>query len=242
MLGAEFARAILMRGGIPIIADQDIKSTKDLRDKLLSDFPKGTLDIWELNINSEESINQLIDHLKTRFGKIDACVNNAYPRNANYGRPFFEVQYEDFCENINLHLGGYFLMNQKIASYFLDQGYGNIINIASIYGVIPPRFEVYDGTGMTMPVEYAAIKSALIHLTRYIAKYLKGNNIRVNSISPGGIQDNQDEKFVRNYTAHTLSKGMLKKSDLSGTLVFLLSDMSEFINGQNLIVDDGFVL
>ena len=95
---------------------------------------------------------------------------------------------------------------------------------------------------MTMPVEYAAIKSALIHLTKYMAKYLKDKNVRVNCISPGGILDKQPESFLEQYKSNCLSKGMLDPEDIMGALVFLLSDASKFINGQNIIVDDGFTL
>ncbi|MDP2761387.1 MAG: oxidoreductase, partial [Sideroxyarcus sp.] len=172
----------------------------------------------------------------------DALVNNAYPRNKNYGRHFFDVEYADFCENLNLNLGGYFLTSQKLAGYFQKQGHGNIINISSIYGVIPPKFEVYDNTPMTMPVEYAAIKSAIIHLTKYMAKYFKGMNIRVNTLSPGGIFDHQPAAFLEAYRKQCLNKGMLDKSDICGTLVYLLSDLSAYVNGQNIVIDDGFSL
>jgi NAD(P)-dependent dehydrogenase (short-subunit alcohol dehydrogenase family) len=105
-----------------------------------------------------------------------------------------------------------------------------------------PRFEVYENTAMTMPVEYAVVKSALLHLTRYMAKYYKGQNIRVNAISPGGILDRQPEQFVARYNASCMSKGMLEKGDLVGTLLYLLSDQSRFVTGQNIIIDDGFTL
>jgi NAD(P)-dependent dehydrogenase (short-subunit alcohol dehydrogenase family) len=95
---------------------------------------------------------------------------------------------------------------------------------------------------MTVPVEYAAIKSGLIHLTKYMAKYFKGMNIKVNTLSPGGIFDNQPESFLKNYKDNCSNKGMLDKSDLKGTLIYLLSDMSQYVNGQNIIVDDGFIL
>ena len=95
---------------------------------------------------------------------------------------------------------------------------------------------------MTTPVEYAAIKSGLIHLTKYMAKYFKGMNIKVNTLSPGGIFDNQPTEFLEAYKKECSNKGMLDKSDLRGTLVYLLSDMSLYVNGQNIIVDDGFVL
>ena len=115
-----------------------------------------------------------------------------------------------------------------------------LINISSIYGVIAPKFEIYENTLMTTPVEYAAIKSGLIHLTKYMAKYFKGMNIKVNTLSPGGILDSQPEDFLVKYKKECSNKGMLNKSDLKGTLIYLLSDMSKYVNGQNIIVDDGF--
>jgi NAD(P)-dependent dehydrogenase (short-subunit alcohol dehydrogenase family) len=143
---------------------------------------------------------------------------------------------------VGVHLGGYFLMSQQFGSYFKNQGHGNIINMASIYGVIAPRFEIYDDTSMTMPVEYAAIKSSIIHLTKYLAKHYKGCNVRVNCISPGGILDKQPEPFLAKYGEYALSKGMLDPNDISGTLLYLLSDLSSFVNGQNIVVDDGWSL
>ena len=122
-------------------------------------------------------------------------INNAYPRNKNYARHFFDVEHSDFVENLGLNLGGYFTTSQQFAKYFQKQNHGNIINVSSIYGVVSPKFEIYKGTKITVPVEYAAIKSGLIHLTRYMAKYFKGMNIKVNTLSPGGILDNQPESF-----------------------------------------------
>jgi NAD(P)-dependent dehydrogenase (short-subunit alcohol dehydrogenase family) len=143
---------------------------------------------------------------------------------------------------MDLNLGGYFLVSQLFVKYFVDQKNGNIVNISSIYGVSAPKFEIYNNTTMTMPVEYSVIKSGLLHLTKYMAKYLVGNNIRVNAISLGGIKDKQPEPFLNKYKDNCLNKGMLDPSDISGTLLFLLSDNSLYINGQNIIVDDGFTL
>lgn len=95
---------------------------------------------------------------------------------------------------------------------------------------------------MTMPVEYAAIKSALIHVTKYMAKYFKGKNIRINSISLGGLFDNQPDEFLKAYNSYCLNKGMLNRTDINGTLMYMLSEHSAFLNGQNIIVDDGFCL
>ena len=129
-----------------------------------------------------------------------------------------------------------------MVSYFRKQGYGNLIHIASIQGVTSPKFEHYAGTEMVSPIEYSAIKSGILSVTAYLAKYCKGENIRVNSLSPGGIFNHQPESFLEKYRASCSNKGMLDASDLNGTLVYLLSDLSKFVTGQNIIVDDGWVL
>jgi NAD(P)-dependent dehydrogenase (short-subunit alcohol dehydrogenase family) len=232
----------MLNNGIAVIADFDEARGLKVLSGLKELNAPGSVDFQLLNITDISSIGQLIAFLDKKYGKIDALVNNAYPRNKNYGRKFEDVTYSDFCENINLNLGGYFLMSQQFLKYFSKQGFGNIINISSIYGIIAPRFEIYEGTKMTMPVEYAAIKSALVHLTKYMAKYYKGKNIRINAISLGGLLDNQPEPFLQKYASFCLNKGMLNTTDINGTLLFLLSDLSASLNGQNIVVDDGFTL
>lgn len=241
LIGQEFATAVARSGGVPVIADIDPEkggaACSSVKEKT-----RGQADFVTLDIASRDSLVGMIDVLSNKYGKIDCLVNNAYPRNKNYGRKFEFVEYADFCENVNKHLGGYFLAAQQMAVFFQRQGYGNIVNMSSIYGVIAPRFEIYDGTAMTTPVEYAVIKSAVIHLTKYMAKYFKGKNIRVNAISPGGIFDGQNESFKAKYEGYTLSNCMLNTSDVAGALLFLLSDASAHVNGQNIVIDDGFTL
>jgi NAD(P)-dependent dehydrogenase (short-subunit alcohol dehydrogenase family) len=242
LIGKAFTKAVVKNGGIAIIADINSTLGMSVKEQLSQELQTNNIDFVELDITSKTSINSAIEYIHQKYKKIDALVNNAYPRNKNYARAFFDVAYEDFTENLGLNLGGYFTCSQQFARYFQMQGYGNIINISSIYGVVAPKFEVYAGTKMTMPVEYAAIKSGLIHLTKYMAKYFKGMNIRVNALSPGGIEDAQDKHFLQNYKQECLNKGMLDTADLEGTLVYLISDMSTYVNGQNIIVDDGFTL
>ena len=242
LIGQEFVKAVIEQNGIAIIADINQEVGESVRRTLSNALNTENIDFIKLDITSKISLEECIGILENKYSRIDALVNNAYPRNKNYARHFFDVEYDDFVENIGLNLGGYFVTSQQFANFFQKQGYGNIINISSIYGVITPKFEVYENTAMTMPIEYAAIKSGLIHLTKYMAKYFKGMNIRVNTLSPGGIFDNQPAEFLEKYNKMCLNKGMLDKSDLKGTLIYLLSDMSKYVNGQNIIVDDGFVL
>ena len=240
-LGRQFCKAIATNGGIVVVADCDLDSANSVADDIAKCHP-GQATAVAFDITSKDSIIEAIAKVNETHRAIDAVVNSAYPRNSHYGRMMEDVTYADFCDNVSMHLGGYFLVAQQFAAFFQKQGRGNIINLSSIYGVIAPRFEIYRATAMTMPVEYAAIKSGVLHLTRYMAKYLKGTGIRVNAISPGGILDGQPEAFLQKYDDLCLSKGMLDKSDIDGALVFLLSDASSFVNGQNLIVDDGFSL
>jgi NAD(P)-dependent dehydrogenase (short-subunit alcohol dehydrogenase family) len=242
LLGQCFVESIVAAKGVAVIGDVNQQIGLSLKQRIQQSYDTDSIIFFPLDITSTVSINELINLLHSRYGRIDALVNNAYPKNKGYGNHFFDVTYDDFCGNINLNLGGYFLTSQQFSKYFSKQGHGNIINIASIYGVIPPRFELYEGTTMTMPVEYAVIKSGLIHLTKYMAKYFRKDNIRVNALSPGGIFDNQPESFLDGYERMSLSKGMLDKKDLCGTLNYLLSDLSNYVNGQNIIVDDGFSL
>lgn len=242
LLGKEFIKVVVQNGGVGVVADFNEESGKEVQKQLKIELNSDKIEFVKTDITNIDSIINLISFLKNKFARIDVLVNNAYPKNKNFGRHFFEVEYKDFCENVNMHLGGYFLTSQQFAKYFIEQGYGNIVNVSSIYGVIAPRFEIYDGTKMTTPVEYAVIKSGLIHFTKYLAKYFKGKNIRVNSISPGGILDNQPESFLNAYKSFSSSKGILNKTDILGPLLFLLSDTSKYVNGQNIIVDDGFTL
>lgn len=240
LLGQAFCKAIAAQGGNVVVADIDPARTEQAVAQVRAAAGAGTVEGDTVDITSKESLQALIRRCSERFGRIDAVVNNAYPRNKNYGRRLEQVEYADFCENVNLHLGGYFLSTQQFAEHFREQGGGAVVNISSIYGMVAPRFEVYEGTPMTMPVEYAAIKAALQHLSVYFMRYYKGHPIRFNCLVPGGILDKQPQAFLDAYRQYSQTKGMLSPEDLCGALVFLLSDLSQYVNGQNLVVDDGW--
>lgn len=242
LLGQAFCKAIAAQGGQVIIADLDTARAEQAVQLIAATQPQARLAAEAVDITSKASLQALIARCCERFGRIDAVVNNAYPRNKQYGRPLEEVEYADFCENVNLHLGGYFLSTQQFALHFKQAGAGNVVNVSSIYGMVAPRFEIYEGTAMTMPVEYAAIKSALQHLSLYFMRYYKGTPLRFNCLVPGGILDRQPESFLEAYRKYSQTKGMLSPEDLCGALVFLLSDLSRYVNGHNLVVDDGWMV
>jgi NAD(P)-dependent dehydrogenase (short-subunit alcohol dehydrogenase family) len=241
LLGRSFVGGIAKAGGTVIAADLNPDAAKKAASGC-SAPGGGAVVAATVDIGDSQSIDSLLENVSRDHGRVHAVVNSAYPRGPGYGRKLEDVQYGDFCANVNLHLGGYFLAMQRAALHFRHRGGGNIVNIASIYGVIAPRFDIYDQLPMTMPVEYAAIKSGIIHLSRYFAQYYKRDGVRVNCISPGGIQDGQPADFLRAYGGYAGTKGMLDATDVVGSLIFLLSDASNCMTGQNLVVDDGFSL
>jgi NAD(P)-dependent dehydrogenase (short-subunit alcohol dehydrogenase family) len=241
LIGRGFVRAVAENGGVAIIADIDETSGNKVRSELATESGVDKIEFIKVDITSRESIQTMIGSILERHQTVDALVNNAYPRNKNYGRKFEDVTYEDFCENVNLHLGGYFLMSQQVSRVMVKQKSGVIVNIASIYGFMAPRFDLYEDANFTSPIEYSAIKGGLLSLTRYLASYLGEHGIRVNAISPGGVYDNQPESFVTRYCRKTLTGNrMAEPDDLSGALAFLLSDASRYITGQNIVVDGGW--
>lgn len=242
LLGREFVKAIALQRGIAIVADIAVDSAHAVLADLLKSVPLSKSAAYAVDITQRASVDALIVAVKKQFGRVDGLVNAAYPRTPHFGRNFFDVEYRDFCDTVDMHVGGYFLTSQRFAETMSQAGSGSIVNIASIYGIMAPRFEIYEGTSMTMPVEYAVIKAGTIQLTRYLAKFLKGTGVRVNAMSPGGIEDGQPAIFQENYRRHCHSKGMLDCTDLNGTLLYLLSDASAFVTGQNIVVDDGFTL
>ncbi len=239
LIGRTLTVAALENGANVVAAGRSMKEAdfSDLDAQL-----RRRLHCTTVDITKPESVEALFETKTGNDQPFDAIVNCAFPKSDSYGAKFEDVTYDDFCNNLVMHQGGAFLVCQKAAAYFEAQGGGNIINFSSIYGVMAPRFEIYEGTQMTKEIEYALSKSSIIHLTRYLAKYLKGKNIRVNCISPGGVLNDEPSLFLERYNQHCSGKGMLDGDDLSGVFLFLLSDQSGRINGQNIVVDDGFSL
>lgn len=239
LLGGKLVASILEHNGEVIALDIDKDAMKVRLRTLGVDICNPNLRLDQFDITNELSCKSFFESCE----KISGAVNATYPRNKFYGEHFFEVTLNSFNENLSLHLGSAFLFMQQCAAYFKKHNSDlSLVNISSIYGVVAPRFEVYGNTNMTMPVEYAAIKSAVLHLSKYITAYVNDSRFRVNSVSPGGILDSQPEEFLCKYRSETFGKGMLDIDDIVGAIIFLLSDQAKYINGQNIIIDDGFTI
>jgi NAD(P)-dependent dehydrogenase (short-subunit alcohol dehydrogenase family) len=238
LLGQQIVREIVGQNGSVIATDIDTDKIKILFQAL----PSEQVQFIPMDITDSESVDSAIASGIKYFGAVDACVNAAFPRTEKYGTTFENLEMDDLQENLKLQLGGAIILSQRMMKHFVAQGNGNFIHLSSIMGVVTPKFENYAGTSMTSPIEYTAVKSGIISLTCWLAKYYKNKKIRVNCVSPGGILDQQPQSFLEKYRNTCTSKGMLDPTDVAGVVQFLLSDQSKYINGQNIVIDDGWSL
>lgn len=200
------------------------------------------VDYLTMDISNEISIKQGIEKVIKTKGTIDILVNSAYPRTQDWGNKFEEVTFKSWQDNINAHLGGYFLCSQIVAQQMKKQRRGSIINIASIYGMGGADFSLYEGTEMTMPAAYSIIKAGVINFSRYLATYYGPYKVRVNTVSPGGVFNNQPSNFVKKYSKKTPLRRMAFPYEIVGAVVFLASPASSYITGHNLVVDGGYTV
>ncbi|SEV91819.1 oxidoreductase [Halobacterium jilantaiense] len=236
LLGAETCAVLGEYGANVIVADNN-RGRGTAVEERLGDWAE----FRHLDITDEDSIKNLVHEVDADFEGIDALVNCAYPRTETYGQQFEDVTLREWNENLSMHLGGYYATCHHVAKEMIERDAGGcIVNLGSIYGVRAPDFSVYDGTDMTTPVEYAGIKGGVINLTRYLASYLGDHGIRANTVSPGGVFNDQKERFVRNYEERTPLGRMAEPEDVANTILYLVSDAASYVTGQNIVVDGGF--
>ena len=238
IIGSEIAKVLSKNKAKLILVDKNKKKLEILRKK----FQLERKQVINLNLTSQSNIKKLIKYSKFKFGKIDAAINCFYPKSSMWGKSFIDVKEKFLFQDLNNQLGATIFFSTEFTKFFSNQKKGNLILFSSIQGFRAPKFEHYEGTPMISPIEYSAVKSGIIAITRWLAKHYRQQNIRVNCISPGGIMDQQPESFLKRYQTSCNSKGMLDPEDICGALIFLLSEQSQFVTGQNLIIDDGWSL
>lgn len=226
LLGKQMVSAFRENGAIVIAADIYFEEKKS--DDIIID------------ITNETSVKNGIVTIIDKYNKIDGWINNAYPRTEDWGNKFEDIQLESWRKNVDMHLNGYFLCCKYVLEQMKIQGFGSLINMSSIYGLLGPDFTVYEGTGMTTPAAYSAIKGGLNNFTRYLASYYGEFQIRVNTVSPGGIFDHQPESFVNNYNKKVPLKKMGQPKDVVSAVFYLLTDEASYVTGHNLVVDGGW--
>ncbi len=246
LLGKKHCEALAQAGANVIVADLDEQGADSFA-KVLGDQHAGL----QLDVTSENSLKAARDKIVSRYGSIDILVNNAAindmfenPGMAKKLSAFENYPLDAFKKSLDVNITGVFLASQIFGSVMAGQGHGSIINIASTYGVVGPDQSIYrdecgEQTFYKSPV-YPVTKGAVVNFTRFLAAYWGHKGVRVNTLSPGGVENSQNEFFIQNYSAKTLLGRMARPTDYQGALVFLASEASAYMTGANLIVDGGW--
>lgn len=233
--GVHISRALAEAGAHVVIASRNLEQCQKTAGELTDEGLK--VSAAALDLGSSGSIQALCDEIVSEFGKLDILFNNAVARAG--GDPS-TVTEEDWVSAMKVNSTGFFMSCKIFGEQMIKQRSGAIVNISSIYGVVGPNFNIYEGTDITSPANYAFAKGGMINFTRYAASYYGRFGIRVNCISPGGFQTDQPDIFIENYAKQSLLGRMATDDDIKGAAVFLASDASAYITGHNLMVDGGW--
>lgn len=248
LLGREFARALAEAGAAVVAAD----IRRDAAEEMAAALAEAGLAVRpaQVDVTSRPSVQSLVAQVERDAGRLDVLVNSAaldpkfdVAEAAKHTFSFEDFPLEAWNQGLAVNLTGMFLACQAAAGLMRRGGSGSIINICSTYGLVGPDQRIYQRAGAPpryKPVVYSVSKAGVLGLTRYLATYFTGTNIRVNALTPGGVFNDQDDEFVRSYSSRTVLGRMARKDEMNGALLFLASDASSYMTGSNLVVDGGW--
>ncbi len=254
LIGKYHCRALAGAGATVIVTDLSQEACDEFAETLnhvLEDGMPGSAHGMAANVTEKSSLEELKNTVLDRFGSIDILVNNAAindmfenPATAGEQSKFENYPVELLRKSLDVNVTGTFLCAQIFGSEMARAGKGSIINVASTYGIVGPDQSLYkqpDGSqAFYKSAAYPITKGAVISFTKFLAAYWGNSGVRVNTLSPGGVENNQDEYFIKNYSARTPLGRMAKADDYQGALIFLASDASAYMTGANLVVDGGW--
>lgn len=247
ILGTEYVDILCACKAKVVIGDVVIERCEKMAMVMKKKYDAEVLAI-KVDITNESEIADFFCTIDQHYGKLDVLINNAQIKTEGYYASFENYTKETLMTVLDGNLAGVVLSCQNACKLFLKQGFGNIINISSTYGNVGSDQRLYNGVKniyypdqpFSSSVSYAITKAGVLNLTRYLASYYREKNIRVNTLTPGGVFDNHDEIFVENYSYRTLLGRMADRREYNGAILFLVSDASSYMTGSNLIIDGGW--
>jgi 2-deoxy-D-gluconate 3-dehydrogenase len=251
LLGTEFCRTLAEAGAAVAVVDLNASASQVVADSLTTNGYQALA--LPTDITQPESVNASVDKILSTFGRLDILVNSAaldpkFDPEA-VGKGITPGAFEDYPLDLwnsalNVNLTGMFLMTQACVRPMIEQGKkGSIINICSTYGLNGPDQRIYVKDGQRVafkPIYYTVTKAGVMGFTKYLAAYYADTEIRVNALTPGGVFNNHEDYFVKNYSAKTILGRMARKDEMNGALLFLASDASSYMTGNNVVVDGGW--
>lgn len=250
-LGFEFCKTLAEAGAAVVSADLNLELATSTATRLTDSGCSAIA--CPLDVTRLESTRELVAETVKHFGRLDILVNSAAldpkfdPDAAAKGiapGAFEDYPLDQWNAALNVNLTGMFLVSQACVKQMIAQGKkGSIINICSTYGLNGPDQRIYIKDGKRVaykPVYYTVTKAGVLGFTKYLAAYYAGTELRVNALTPGGVFNNHEEYFVKNYSAKTILGRMAKKDEMNGALLFLASEASSYMTGNNVVVDGGW--
>ena len=253
LIGRQHCRALAAAGANVVVTDIDGERCEAFANALMTEYPGINALGTACDITDEDDVGALLHAVLGRFGSVNILVNNAavndMVENPAAGPElscFENYPLAAWKRSLDVNVTGTFLCSRAIGSHMATNGGGSIINIASTYGIVAPDQSLYRNTDGSQifykSAAYPTSKGAVLMFTRFLASYWGRNGVRVNALSPGGVQNGQDEAFIERYALRTPLGRMADARDYQGALVFLASDASGYVTGANLVVDGGWTI
>jgi NAD(P)-dependent dehydrogenase (short-subunit alcohol dehydrogenase family) len=247
ILGQHFCRGLAEFNCNVAIIDLDESQTIAFAGELSNEYRVQAVGI-KCDVSDPDSVKEMVTKVADRFGQINILHNNAASKSSNidaFFAPFEEYSLEEWRKIMAVNIDGMFIVAQAVGNQMVKQGKGgSIIQTASIYGILASDKRIYEGSfylgrQINNPAVYSTSKAAVVGLTKYLAAYWADKGIRVNTLIPGGVESGQNETFKERYSARVPLGRMAQADEIVGALIFLASDASSYMTGQNIVVDGG---
>ena len=248
ILGKHFSEGLAGCGSHVVVVDLNEKEGEMIARDLTRRYGQQCISIV-CDVSEPTSVSSMVDEVMKQFGDINILHNNAASKSSNleaFLAPFEEYTLDQWREVTKVNLDGMFLVAQAVGRKMVEQNRGgSIIQTASIYGLLGPDSRIYEGSSymgrsINTPAVYSASKAAVIGLTKYLATYWADKNIRVNCITPGGAESGQNDTFKEKYSSRVPLGRMAQPEEMVGALLYLASNASSYVTGQNIIIDGGW--
>lgn len=246
ILGSRFADALAAKGARVALVDHNSGKAQEVAETVNVHYPGAVLP-YATDITRPEDLQSLRENVEADLGPVDVLINNAAFKSPNFFEPFETFPLDDWNQVMAVNTTGVMLACQAFGAGMAERGRGSIINTLSIYGIVAPDQRIYEGSeyegrAINTPAVYSASKAAVWGLTKYLAAYWGGKGVRVNAVTPGGVYSGQNETFVQRYSDKVPLGRMAEPDELCGAVLFLASDASSYVTGQNMVVDGGWTV